>query len=884
MSGGGNIGSSANVNVASGANYDVSATTATYTLGGSQTLLGSGTVTGAVATASSGSSIVPAVVGVAGTLTFKNSLNLNSGATVYLDLSTSHFSGNDQIAVGGNLTLGSSDTFHINALSGAANLDQTADYVLFTGAGTTTMSGQPALVFDGTPPGNSSSYSVQKSGNNVVLHYSASLSPTVTSVVVTNTLDGSTVATRGETVTFSATVSAGGGVITNVRVNLSAMGGSSSQVMNNLGGGNYSFTTTVGSSARVGSDSVGVTATDTTPLSGSLTASLTVNASTETWNGLAANNNWSSGTNWVSTAPPGFSSDTLIFAGSTNILPNMNNNYEVAGLTFDGTAANFTIASTTSSTLTLDGNVENDSSYLQTLNVPVVLNGTETINDAAGTGITLGSAVSGSGGLTVVNGTVTLYGANSYAGDTTVSGGILKVGSSAAIPNGSGKGNVSLAGTLDLNGTNATVNGLSGSGTVDNTSATNASTLTIGNLNQSSSLSGVVQNSGGTNLALVKVGTGSLTLSGANTYAGGTTLNAGTLLIGNNAALGTGSATLAGGTFENSGNVVITNNIIVQNNTTNIIDNGAPSNLEIDGNISGGGTITRGASQTDTLYLGGDNSGFAGTYQDQNSASSITRWTTNTAGSASARWIFNQAANLTRTTMQFASGTISFGSISGGGFVSENGAGQSSIIQVGALGFNDTFTGSFQANGGSIAVTKVGTGTLMLIGANNYSGPTIVSNGALVISTIFAGSSDFTVNDGKSLSVTNTGGSTSATMASLTLGNGGTTTLGFINVTNLVTPLITSAGGLTNNDATTIVITGTNGLVGGNTYPLITANGGISGASHFTLSLPAGVAGSLVTNVNTIALTIVSSVSTNPTNISTCLVSSDGAGWRDGAT
>src|SRR5258708_28160759 len=48
--GSGNIGPSANISVASGATYDVSGVTAApYTLGGSQTLLGSGVVTGCVA-------------------------------------------------------------------------------------------------------------------------------------------------------------------------------------------------------------------------------------------------------------------------------------------------------------------------------------------------------------------------------------------------------------------------------------------------------------------------------------------------------------------------------------------------------------------------------------------------------------------------------------------------------------------------------------------------------------------------------------------------------------------------------------------------------------------------------------------------------------------
>src|SRR5262249_38414707 len=68
-------------------------------------------------------------------------------------------------------------------------------------------------------------------------------------------------------------------------------------------------------------------------------------------------------------------------------------------------------------------------------------------------------------------GTLTLSGANPYSGDTTVSAGTLKLGAANVIPEGAGKGNVSLTGTLDLNPFSETINGLSGAGTVDNSAA-----------------------------------------------------------------------------------------------------------------------------------------------------------------------------------------------------------------------------------------------------------------------------------------------------------------------------------------------------------------------------------------------------------------------------
>lgn len=122
---------------------------------------------------------------------------------------------------------------------------------------------------------------------------------------------------------------------------------------------------------------------------------------------------------------------------------------------------------------------------------------------------------------------LTLNGANAYSGDTVVGEGTLKLGADGAIPSGAGNGNANLDGTLDLAGFAITINGLSGSGRVDN-SAGNA-TLTVGDNDQTSTFSGTIQNSHGT-LSLTKTGAGTLTLGGTNTYSGATKVLAGTLV------------------------------------------------------------------------------------------------------------------------------------------------------------------------------------------------------------------------------------------------------------------------------------------------------------------------------------------------------------------
>jgi len=65
-----------------------------------------------------------------------------------------------------------------------------------------------------------------------------------------------------------------------------------------------------------------------------------------------------------------------------------------------------------------------------------------------------------------------------------------------------------------------------------------------------------------------------------------------------------------------------------------------------------------------------------------------------------------------------------------------------------------TFSGTIRDNGGSLSITKIGTGVQTFTGANTYSGATTVSNGTLVVSTAqFGATGGITVNDGPTLGV-----------------------------------------------------------------------------------------------------------------------------------
>ena len=115
---------------------------------------------------------------------------------------------------------------------------------------------------------------------------------------------------------------------------------------------------------------------------------------------------------------------------------------------------------------------------------------------------------------------------NNYSGGTIISAGTLRMGVVNALPGNTVGGNVTVTGTLDLNGNNTAINGLNGAGTVDNTAA-GAATLTVGANGNSGSFTGTLQNSAGS-LSLAKVGAGTETLSGFN-YSGNTIIAGGTL-------------------------------------------------------------------------------------------------------------------------------------------------------------------------------------------------------------------------------------------------------------------------------------------------------------------------------------------------------------------
>ncbi len=409
-----------------------------------------------------------------------------------------------------------------------------------------------------------------------------------------------------------------------------------------------------------------------------------------------------------------------------------------------------------------------------TLGTGPVTNNTSLTFDRSGA---VGFAGGIHGGGSVVSagvGVLTLGGVNTYAGDTVVTNGTLRLGASQAIPDGPGVGNMvvnggeSSGGFLDLNGFNETINGLAGAvGTVlaelVNNGGSGTNTLTLGSNDATATFAGRIRdNSGaGGKIALVKVGTGTQTLdirSGlGNTYSGGTVISNGVLDLtsppasgstatfpnANAVALGTGPVTFYGGTLSMVGSLGknngptfypgMANTFIVPTNETGTVN--APQRGVCDFTLIGGGTFNYNSAYVRN-ELGGNLTAFTGTIVFNGAANGGNIGLNNALGVPNAKVAMGQ--NVALYCRVAGTPTIPFGEIGGGddsvwieSTTSGNGGGVAANFAVGGLNTSTNFDGRIIDN---VGIIKVGTGTWTLNNANlTYSGVTTVSNGVLAL-------------------------------------------------------------------------------------------------------------------------------------------------------
>ena len=329
--------------------------------------------------------------------------------------------------------------------------------------------------------------------------------------------------------------------------------------------------------------------------------------------------------------------------------------------------------------------------------------------------------------------TLTLTGANTYTGATTISTGTLQAGSTTGLTPYSAYA-VGSGATLDLGGFSNAVRALTGTGLVTNSGSRLAS-LSVGLANDTSSEFDGTLVDGAAPFGLTKVGAGTLTLTGTNTYTGGTTIGGGTLQIG------------AGGT---TGSIVgnVTDNALlvfarsdtptyggVISGVGGILQAG-PGTLVLTGAdvYTGGTTVTAGTLQ---IGDGGTTGSIAGDVTD-NAVLAFARSDTVTYGGVvSGPGALSQAGPgtlvLTGADTYTGGTTIALGTLQiGAGGTTGSIFGDVADKATLAFAHGDTLTygGVISGSGG---LDQIGSGTLNLTGASTYAGATTVQAGRLAV-------------------------------------------------------------------------------------------------------------------------------------------------------
>ncbi len=445
-----------------------------------------------------------------------------------------------------------------------------------------------------------------------------------------------------------------------------------------------------------------------------------------------------------------------------------------------------------------------------------ILNGADTFENGYGTApnLNLTGIISGTGSLYITgsSGSINIRGVNTYSGGTTVEGTTLTVYTNAALGTGQvlfaggqdglygGIGGVSIGNALKLNGANLTIE--------------TSGPMTLG---------GVVSNFGTLQVF------GTLALMGANTYSGGTTLN-GTLTLGNNTALGANGLTLSGSSTLKSGvnglNLSSSSGVTLGSNTLTYDMNGENSTLS--GVISGTGNLAvTNSTGSGALTLTGTN-----TYSGSTSINGGTL-------------VIGSNANLGNTSggVIFDGGTLE----TTAGFSSARGVNLASLGgTVDVTGSNSTtLTGVISGTG---SLTKTDTGTLILSGANTYSGGTNLSGGTLSLGNNSAlGTSAVTMQTGTTLSA----GLSGLSVSNNFLLNGNETYSSGANNSTL-SGVISGTGSLTKTGSGALTMTGSNTYAGGTTLTTGTLNLGNNNALG-TGSLSMGTGTTLQAGLNGLA-------------------------------
>lgn len=480
-------------------------------------------------------------------------------------------------------------------------------------------------------------------------------------------------------------------------------------------------------------------------------------------------------------------------------------------------------------------------------NSPLQIQGNLTNIGSAGINYVGNAAVSGASeeqGIIHLNNSSINYTNDSRVliGTLSVQGGNPLVNSNVTVAQGA---------TLALpTNANRGLGALSGAGTVRLSATTTGATtsiLTVGSKNTDTTFSGNIHagdltgaavgfaNTAVTGGNLLKTGTGGLTLSGLSSYSGTTTVSQGTLIAGGDAA----STTVYG-------------SAITADNTTDVLTLGAGSLAN--GNVVyfSAATVPGGLLADQPYYvrdISGSNfkvSQFAGgpAVDITSNGATVTAVRPGVFGSTNSAVVLGDASTASNTVSLLNGGAFTNerditvanqgnGTTIGGntadtsnytGTITLSKAVNLTAAASGTVNFNTTGSGKIT---GAFGVTKVGNGTAVLGGANDYTGDTTITAGTLLINGSTVGASAFSVSSGATLGGSGTIGGTVLVLSGGTLAPGNSP--GNLIVNNSVTI----------SDSATMSIE-INGATVGTQYDRVTMTTGtfsLTGTNNLALSL-----------------------------------------------
>jgi autotransporter-associated beta strand protein len=739
-----------------------------------QTLWGNGTFSGSV-NANSTSGVSAGTDGTYGTNAITGSLTMASGAVAYFDVSATATGANDLVTVGGTLTA-NNNVIHLKAPDTSVNLDSTADYVLFSSPNNISGTFATSPTWD-VAPANAAHFSIVTGTKTVTLHYSAVAGPTGVGSATPSP------AVRNQNVLIKVIAANGtAGTVNSVTVDTSSVGGSATLALVNNGANVWTNTITIPTDTVPGSKLLVATVSDTAALSAFVNIPLTIIVGNDVWNGLGADNNFSTGLNWTNQTAPALVGDSLQFAGSTRLTPNVDNNYIVTGILFGPGAGAFNIGSVANSlSLTNGTGVVNNSANTQTLSTPISVIGAASFNAATGN-LNLAGPITTSDNTLVgitgptntlltgsVNGNGSLF--KQGSGSLTISSSTTWAGGQASSGGFSGP-LIAQSGLLTFN--NGSTHNVTGElvigGVVTNGGVGNNSTIVVDNstLNISSWLS-VGRGNGTGTVSSVLILTNNAVVSAQNMsagYNGGSSSNApkGSVILSDTSALTVTGGTMYVGESSRSDMIMNVNGTATVSAPTATLTVGANSGkgaLNINGGSVSVGSLRLGSGanlnstahgvatvNSGTLSSEGDiNLGFAGTETGGELGQLVVNGGTVNLATTTLRWfimgqwdtaasdvemnggILNINAN---SAMRFAisgnNGTNVF-NLNGGAvtFYADNAtttAGGTGVIDM-HQGNGNAVHNSFNLNGGTLTVSGILSANTNGTRAFNFNGGTL---------------------------------------------------------------------------------------------------------------------------------------------------------------